>query len=1109
MMMKLMCHRCERILEFVGDRPSFCAYCGAALASDTAGTLFSEAARLRSSPLSSPLHSEPLGNALTEDYLARPSDTSSHTNTFSALPVGGSSPAALLAVGNYRIIRRLGSGGMGTVYEAEDHDTGQHVALKVLKPQAAGNPGAIERFRQEGKVASMIVHPRCVFVLKTDEEAGQPYIVMELMPGATLKELVEQQGPLSPTTAVAKILDVIEGLLQAHELGVIHRDVKPSNCFLMPDGRVKIGDFGLAKALQGATHITRTGAFLGTPLFASPEQIKGEPIDFRTDVYSVAATLYYLLVGRAPFEGGDPTATVARIVSETAPDLGKVRSNLPSALINAVRKGLERRKDNRWRDLEELRQELLPFMPGSEKAASRTARLRAILMDGVLLLPIMLLLGQLFGFLVPAKEAGILADLGVDLLYGAIVFAYFVLVEGLSGASVGKRIMRLRVRSMQTGVRPPFTAILLRTACFCALVGAPGKAAFYVTGSHLVEWGLHLGGILLLVDTMRRGSGYRGLHELLSGTRVMQLPWPKQPPRLQIDWPGRCGAVPSLLEQVGPYSVQGVLEATPDSLLLLGAEPVLDRQIILHVRPALLDPLPAPRRDVTRPTRLRWISGGQISVPGNPFRLSEAVQTDDKPLMLEWDAYLGVPCSPLPRVIALQGRLTWADARVILEQLTEELIAGSADGTIPTMLHVDQVRVQPNGHLLLIGSSALPATEGTVDSRTDEERGLQLLREVAVLMLEGQLRATHPPQPARAPLPHYARAFTNRLFRISAGYTSLQQVQAELKATRGLPTEVNRALRLGPLGVLGTCLAPVLLGMFLIGRYYNEIGPSIRLTMDIQRGQRVLSWLEDPQNHKGMWDVLDAFYRKRNQGRLLRRLPPPAVLRRANPAGGLLPDPDFIAAARMQDVLRRKLDEDERRLRDKRKNPSVALTTQLAAVVLRDPLAQNLTASGPDRTGVRKPFPQQEWEDLQLALEHTLPTPRGKPTPDEADVMDVSPMILAWIAIASWPGLWVVWAFLTRGGLSIHLLGLDIVRRDGRPAARWQCALRAIFAWLPLVLLLCLTVWVQETYPGLAWLHWSIWWLAVLLLAAYVVLALEYPQRSLHDRLAQVSIVPR
>src|SRR5207237_2489049 len=119
--------------------------------------------------------------------------------------------------------------------------------------------------------------PRCVFVLAADEAGGRPYIVMELMPGTTLQDLVDREGPLPVEKAILKILDVIEGLQEAHRLGVVHRDVKPSNCFLDAEGRVKVGDFGLAKSLSGSAHLTKTGTVLGRPHFAAPEQVRRRP----------------------------------------------------------------------------------------------------------------------------------------------------------------------------------------------------------------------------------------------------------------------------------------------------------------------------------------------------------------------------------------------------------------------------------------------------------------------------------------------------------------------------------------------------------------------------------------------------------------------------------------------------------------------------------------------------------------------------------------------------------------------------------------------------------------------------------------------------------------
>lgn len=137
--------------------------------------------------------------------------------------------------------------------------TNRKVAIKLIKPHIAASTENLERFRQEGRLASLITHPRCVFVYHADEDQGQPYIVMEMMPGATLKDIVSQQGPLQIGQAINKILDVIDGLQAAHLLGVIHRDVKPSNCFVLTNGHVKVGDFGLSKVLPtGAVSTGRT-----------------------------------------------------------------------------------------------------------------------------------------------------------------------------------------------------------------------------------------------------------------------------------------------------------------------------------------------------------------------------------------------------------------------------------------------------------------------------------------------------------------------------------------------------------------------------------------------------------------------------------------------------------------------------------------------------------------------------------------------------------------------------------------------------------------------------------------------------------------------------------
>src|SRR5581483_920077 len=331
----LTCPHCERALEFVGAPPRFCAYCGRPLSATG-------------------------GLAVT---VAGPSPTLPGATAPLGVPDRSAEPALPPTVGRYRLLRRLGGGGMGTVYEAQDESSGRRVPLKLLSPEYAGAPEALARFRQEGYLASGLAHPRCVFVLAADEDAGRPYIIMELMPGRTLDDLVRERGPLPVVEAIAKILDVIDGLSEAHRRGLIHRDVKPSNCFLEADGRVKVGDFGLAKSLLSDSQLTRPGTFLGTPLYAAPEQVKREAADAQSDIYSVAATLYYLLTARAPHESGDALASLARIVSEDAPPPRRLRPELPRALERVVLRGLQRDRKVRWKSLDDFRAALLPFLP--------------------------------------------------------------------------------------------------------------------------------------------------------------------------------------------------------------------------------------------------------------------------------------------------------------------------------------------------------------------------------------------------------------------------------------------------------------------------------------------------------------------------------------------------------------------------------------------------------------------------------------------------------------------------------------------------------------------------------------------------------------------------
>ena len=226
--MQIDCPNCRRVLDFAGERPSFCAYCGVPIAPSEGCTEVQPAARAPRPGRHRPGADRSVPRSFsTRRSITRPGRRAPADRPWSAFPE---------RIAGYRLIRKLGSGGMGTVFEAEDEAHSRRVAIKLISSELLASGEAVERFRQEGRLASAVTHPRCVFVLAVDEHRGHPYIVMELMPGTTLQTLVEKQGPLEPADAIVKIIDVIEGLREFHKLGLIHRDVKPSNCFLEKEG---------------------------------------------------------------------------------------------------------------------------------------------------------------------------------------------------------------------------------------------------------------------------------------------------------------------------------------------------------------------------------------------------------------------------------------------------------------------------------------------------------------------------------------------------------------------------------------------------------------------------------------------------------------------------------------------------------------------------------------------------------------------------------------------------------------------------------------------------------------------------------------------------------
>lgn len=206
-------------------------------------------------------------------------------------------------LGNYRILRKIGEGGMGTVYMARDVGLEREVAIKIISPELARNPGLMTRFRVEAIAQARLNHSNIVTIHSFEQQNDTYYIVMEYVEGKTLKEIIKERAKMPVKQALKIFSRLLEGIAYAHRKGVLHRDIKPANVFITPDETVKIGDFGIAK-VSGINGLTRAGSTVGTPLYSSPEQIRGEKMGPGTDIYSLGVTLYEMLTGVQPFKTG-------------------------------------------------------------------------------------------------------------------------------------------------------------------------------------------------------------------------------------------------------------------------------------------------------------------------------------------------------------------------------------------------------------------------------------------------------------------------------------------------------------------------------------------------------------------------------------------------------------------------------------------------------------------------------------------------------------------------------------------------------------------------------------------------------------------------------------
>lgn len=605
-------------------------------------------------------------------------------------------------IGQFEIVRRLGRGGMGTVYEAHDLENQRRVALKVLN-RPVESDAARAQFLREGRLAASINHPNSVFVYGTHQHDQYSLISMELVDGGTLEQRVRKQGPLRHRAAVDVGLQIMDGLDAAYKRGILHRDIKPANCFEATDGTVKIGDYGLSisTAPGDEPQPGMKGLLLGTPAFSSPEQLRGDALDVRSDIYALGVTLYFLLTGRTPYQA-DSLAKLLAQVFEDAPQSPRIlQPHIPPQLAHLVMRCLAKEPGDRFRNYDELRSALLPFSSQVPEPASLGWRAIAGLMDWGVLGGV----SFLYSLVVALSFPSIATAVQVSSVWGAMLFLvvhwlYYAICETAFGQTLGKWLVGLQTIGVPGG-RPSIGQSSLRAAVFVLLpclitlpyslaMGGevrPPTAEFgwelwlglLVTWSH---WGL----LAAMFSSARRGNGMAGWHELASGTRVVssrtQTTFPKLEGFVQSSSVQRTGSV------VGPYQLLSGLVTSDGSEMLLAYEPILMRKVWLRCGQPSLDTQVTPRVSIansarhTRTTRLRWL---------NRFHEHEKV----------WDVYEAPTGGGLlnclqPELLSPCMLHRW------LADLVKELDAVSAGEAVPEALAADRLWLTEEGRLKVL-----------------------------------------------------------------------------------------------------------------------------------------------------------------------------------------------------------------------------------------------------------------------------------------------------------------------------------------------------------------------------------------------------------------------
>lgn len=858
-----------------------------------------------------------------------------------------------------------------------------------------------------------------------------------------------------------------------HRLGVIHRDVKPSNCFLTPDGRIKVGDFGLSKSLTKAPldkDVTLAGVFLGTILFASQEQIRGEPVGYDSDVYSVCATLYFLLSGRAPYQHESMTASVAMAVSQPPPSLRAIRKEIPRALERVIFRGMERDRKLRWQTLSELRDTLNDLIPDQQTPARPRMMILAYVADFLLLQIVLVPLGVLHGAFLRSSTGNLSFNLLESSWPAAVVsLIYFTLTQGLTGATLGKWLLGLRVTRIDETGPPGVLAAFVRTLAFQVMLLfifiLPNEIMRLLSSPWnfiLLSLSMIIGIGLLCRQFKWSEFGYRGFHDFASGCRVVQPPWKAY--RVELDSRFNNPLDQTMTTQValpatvGGFGIIGKLCNLPDKgELWLAEDRSLGRKMLLRVLAVGATNSDLTSNSVTRPTRLRLVGNGRF-----------VWQKHER----HWIGYVAPTGAPLVDVVDPENPLTWAETRLLLEQLAAELEASESDGSGTWRPTIEQIWVEPGGRLQLLDFS-LPVhapVKGS-DPSSGNNNPLTLLRQLTSLCLEGKARADG--GALAAPLPPHASDVCNKLFDKDQ-QRSIAALRYDLAECSDLVPVVSGGIRFAHIGVQAAMLSIGLVAMFILSGLLS-LEMAVASISQVRVARTIARDLDDRTRRDAMIERMQTIPDQERRESILNAL---SDEQRAQTVKRL---------ERYANNRQERLDNGEDTLN----------VTEKAILEMLD-LAQPSESA--------EVFPTQVLErTLSAATESSRKTQNRMAPPDrmmlvyrsEAATMLLFPFLI-----------WPLFAFIFRGGLSMQIAGVTLVRQNGQRSGRFRCVLREWLVWLPLVLLLEICLWVQAYHPTMVIFRTGLWLSGFGLLLLYVVIALRDPARPIQDRIMGTHLVP-